>query len=93
MDKAKELKQQFIFDWQPSDQQKSIHNQNFQFELNRLLNEVSREKAIEFYKWMCSDMGIRLGQHVDLSDEEWYDDWKSKQEEREHNSAKKSLRR
>ena len=80
--KAEQLKQKFIFDWQPSDQRKSTHNQNFQFELNRLLNEVSRERdqwvAIEFATTYFT-LGIPREQVYEYFDE-WYDEWKSKQE-------------
>ena len=55
MNKTKELKKQFIFDWQPSDQQKSTQNQNFQFELNRLLNEVSNWQTCP----LCNGTGIK----------------------------------
>ena len=55
MNKAEELRQEFIEDWQPSDSSNSIQNQNFVFELDRLLDfvfeldrlldEVSRERC------------------------------------------------
>ena len=84
MDKAEELKQQFIFDWQPSDQQESIHNQNFQFELNKLLDEVSREVAVGFakayYRYSELNIGaadIYLTEHITA----YYDEWKSKQKQ------------
>ena len=82
MDKAEELKKEFLQNYTPgnyTDQEFNEIVKDFEKDLDEYADEVSREVAVEFF-WDKTPSS-KLGLYNRLDVYEMFDEWKSKQVE------------
>ena len=73
--KAEELKQELL------DYIEHVDKSQFESMLNDYINKVSREVAVEFARHQQRGEEIFNGADHNWTYEEWFDEWKSKQDE------------